>query len=185
MNTTARYIPHCGISVNGHCIVKGSGKDSPFLLSTLDETILGCRDAFRSPSGFPRCQQSVESPRPLCYRDHRLMKTDRQLGSEARRSSEPAPERYEGASAPQASAPTAILIANLELESNSTHRKHSPLTIPNRKFSRFFISNSALNFGLPVTHHSSLATEPLIYGSAIRTPANPQGFNDVQISNRR
>lgn len=86
---------------------------------------------------------------------------------------------------PRSLALTGFLIANLELESNSTHRKQSPLRISNRKFSRVFDSDSALNFRLPVTHHSSLVTASLIYGSAIKTPANPQGFNDVRFSNRR
>ena len=86
---------------------------------------------------------------------------------------------------PRATAVTAFLIANLELEFNSTHRKHSPLRISNRKFSHLFDSDSDLNFSPVVTHHSSLATELLIHGSAIKTPANPQGFNDVQFSNRR
>ena len=113
------------------------------------------------------------------------MKTDRQLGSRTQHSSKPAPalpRAQRGPSAPRPPGPTAILIANLELESNSTHRKHSPLTIPNRKFSRVFDSDSALNFSQLVTHHSSLVTAPLIYGSAIKTPANPQGFNDVRFS---
>ena len=77
------------------------------------------------------------------------------------------------------------LIANLELESNPTHRKHSPLRISNRKFSRVCDSDSTVNFCQLVTHHSSLTTALLIYGSAIKTPANPQGFNDVRFSNRR
>jgi hypothetical protein len=95
------------------------------------------------------------------------------------------------------------LIANLELEFNSTHRKHSPLKISNRKFLGVFRldfsslgrtssersgsapSNSTL---LPV--RSSPGCQPpttafLIYGSAIKGTANPQGFNNVQFSNRR
>jgi hypothetical protein len=138
--------------------------------------------------GSLHSKQPVVPPFPLCYRDSGLMKTDRQLGSEAQHSSKPAlglPRALRGASAPQASAPTAFLIANLELEFSSTHRKHNPLKIPNRKFSHLFDSDSALNFSPLVTHHSSLATASLIYGSAIRTPANPQGFNDVRFSNRR
>jgi hypothetical protein len=140
------------------------------------------------PREFPHYQQSVESPSPLCYRGTGLMKTDRQLGSRTQHSSEPTlglPRGIQGASVPRPTAVTAFLIANLELEFNSTHRKHSPLKISNRKFLRVFDSDSALNFSPLVTHHSSLATELLIHGSAIKTAANPQGFNDVQFSNRR
>ena len=116
------------------------------------------------------------------------MKTDRQVASGRQHSSKPPlglPRALRDASAPRPPALTAFLIANLELESNSTHRKHSPLEIPNRKFSRVFDSDSALNSRLPVTHHPSIVTASLIYGSAIKTPANPQGFNNVQFSNRR
>ena len=132
--------------------------------------------------------QSVESPSPLCYRYRGLMKTDRQLGSKAPHSSKPAPclpRALREASTPQAFSPAAFLIANLELEFNSTPRKHSLLETPNRKFSRVFDSDHALNFSPLVTHHSSLVTASLIHGSAIKSPANPQGFNDVRFSNRR
>jgi len=95
------------------------------------------------------------------------------------------------------------LIANPELEFSSSHRKHRPLKIPNRKFSRVFHSDLAPNFSLLDARHSSLVTgrSPfssrsagadqalsvalLIYGSAIRNRANSQGFNNVQVSNRR
>lgn len=130
----------------------------------------------------------VESPSPLCYRDSGLMKTDRQLGSGTQHSSKPTlglPRAQRLASVPRPPTPTDFLIANLESEFTSTHRKHSPLRISNRKFSRVFDSDSALNFSPLVTHHSSLSTALLIHDSAIKTPANPQGFNDVQISNRR
>src|SRR5579862_7269934 len=131
------------------------------------------------PREFPHYQQSVESPSPLCYRGTGLMKTDRQLGSRTQHSSKPAlglPRGLQGASVPRPTAVTAFLIANLELEVNSTHRKHSPLKISNRKFLRVLRSDSALNFRLPITHHSSLvtsasslATTLLIHGSAIKT----------------
>ena len=116
------------------------------------------------------------------------MKTDRQLGSKAQHSSKPAlglPRGLQLALVQRPPTPADFLIANLELEFSSTHRKHGPLRIPNRKFSHLFDSDSALNFSPLVTHHSSLSTALLIHGSAIKTPANPQGFNDVQFSNRR
>src|SRR5580704_5200092 len=139
------------------------------------------RHALGQPREFPPYQQSVESPSPLCYRDSGLMKTDRQIGSRTQHS------RKRTLSMPRArpSAPTAFLIANLELEFTSTHRKHYPVRISSRKFLRVFRSDSTLNFSPLVTHHSSLATALLIHGSAIKTPANPQGFNNVQFSNRR
>src|ERR1700756_4915315 len=105
------------------------------------------------------------------------MKTDRQIGSKRPHSGEPAvgsPRACKGR-----------LIANLELEFTPTHRKHNSLRISNRKFLRVFRSDSALNFSQLATHHPFLATALLIHGSAIKTPANPQGFNDVQFSNRR
>jgi hypothetical protein len=95
------------------------------------------------------------------------------------------------------------LIANLELEFNSTHRKHSPLKISNRKFLRVlrsgFSSLTITSCGRSVSEPSNStllpvrsspgcqppATAFLIYGSAIKNPANPQGFNDVRFSNRR
>src|ERR1700751_5269361 len=84
------------------------------------------------------------------------------------------------------------LIANPELEFSSSHRKHSPLRISNRKFSRVFHPDLAPNFSLLdarhsslVTHHQALSVALLIYGSAIRNRANSQGFNNVQFSNRR
>lgn len=79
----------------------------------------------------------------------------------------------------------AQLTANLELEFNSTPREHSPLEISNRKFSRVFRPDSALNSRRLVTHHPTLVTALLIYGPAIKNHTNPQGFNDVQFSNWR
>jgi hypothetical protein len=116
------------------------------------------------------------------------MKTDRQLGSRTQHSGKPTlclPRAQRRPSAPRPSLPAAFLIANPELKFNSTYRKHSPLEISNRKFLRVFGSHSTLDSRMPVTHHSSLVTSFLIYGSAIKTPANPQGFNDVRFSNRR
>ena len=116
------------------------------------------------------------------------MKTDRQLGRKVQHSGKPAlglPRGLRRASVPRPPTPTDFLIANLELKFSSSHRKQSPLRIPNRKFSRVFDSDSALNLSPLVTHHSSPATALLIHGSAIKTPANSQGFNDVQFSNRR
>ena len=150
--------------------------------ATLNEAVLSAQ-CFGAARGIPRHQRSVEPLPQLCYRDSGLMKTDRQLGSRTQHSGKPAlglQRALRRASVPQPPTLTAFLIANLELESNSTHRKHSPLKIPNRKSSRVFDSNSALNFSQIVTHHSSVVTAFLIYGSAIKTPANPQGFNDVQ-----
>jgi hypothetical protein len=133
-------------------------------------------------------QTTVESPSALCYRHRGLMKTDRQLGSRTQHSSKPAlglPRGLRRASVPRPPTPADFLIANLELEFSSTYRKHSRLRIPNRKFSRVFDSDSALNLSSLVTHHSSLATALLIYGSAIKTRDNSQGFNNVQFSNQR
>jgi hypothetical protein len=150
--------------------------------------------------------KAVESPSPLCYRDGGLMKTDRQLGSGAQHSSKPSlgvPRAQRQASAPRPPTPADFLIANLELEFSSTHRKHSPLKISNRKFLRVFRSDFS---NLTITSPSRSVSEPsnstllpvrsspgcqpsatalLIHGSAIKTPANSQGFNDVQFSNRR
>jgi len=71
--------------------------------------------------------------------------------------------------------PPDFLIANLELEFSSSHRKHSPLNFSNRKFSRVFHSDLAPNFSLLatrqsslVTHHQALPLALLICGSAIR-----------------
>jgi hypothetical protein len=164
-----------------------------------------CRGAV--PKG---AQQSVESRSPLCYRHRGLMKTDRQLASKAQHPSKPAqgsPRGLRRASVPRPPTPTDFLIANLELECTSNHRKHGPLKIPNRKFSRLFCSDfSNLGMNLGITSSEASVSEPsnstvlpvrsspgcqplaaafLIYGSAIKTPANPQGFNDVQFSNRR
>jgi hypothetical protein len=106
----------------------------------------------------------------------------------------PLPARHSLALTPTNAAEKAntFLIANLELEFISTYRKHSSLRLSNRKFSRFFHPDSALNFRLAITHHSplgtstpALATASLIFGSAIKHRPNPQGFNNVQFSNRR
>jgi hypothetical protein len=100
------------------------------------------------------------------------MKTDRQIGSKRPHSGKRAvgsPGACKGR-----------LIANLELEFTSTRRKHNPLRISNRKFLRVFRPDSALNFSQLVTQHSSPVTPFLIHGSAIKTPANSQGFNNVQ-----
>jgi len=78
-----------------------------------------------------------------------------------------------------------LLIANLELEFHLTHTKLSTLRNPNRKFSPFFDSCSALDFCLLVTRHSSLATVLLMHGGAIKTQRNPFKSNNLQISNRR
>ena len=133
-------------------------------------------------------QTTVESPSALCYRHRGLMKTDRQLGRKVQHSGKPAlglPRGLRRASVRRPPTPADFLIANLELECTSSHGKRSPLRIPNRKFSRVFDSDSALNLSPLVTHHSSLATALLIHGSAIKSPANPQGFNNVRFSNRR
>jgi hypothetical protein len=151
-------------------------------------------------------QTTVESPSALCYRHRGLMKTDRQLGSKAQHSSKHALGLTRGlrrASVPRPPTPADFLIANLELEFSSTHRKRSPLRIPNRKFSRVFrsdfsnltITSSSRSGSAPSNStllpvRSSPGCQPpttafLIYGSAIKSPANPQGFNNVQFSNRR
>jgi hypothetical protein len=127
------------------------------------------------------------------------MKIERQAGRKTQSSGEPRPASPRQWSLLIRCSPTSavdeantFLIANLELEFISTHTKHSPLRISNRKFSRFFHSDSTLNSRLPITHHSplvtsapALATALLIYGSAIKYLPNPQGFNNVQFSNRR
>jgi len=144
-------------------------------------------------------QTTVESPSALCYRHRGLMKTDRQLGSKAQHSSKHALGLTRGlrrASVPRPPTPTDFLIS-------STHRKHSPLKISNRKFLRVFRSDFS---NLTITSPSRSVSEPsnstllpvrsspgcqpsatalLIHGSAIKTPANPQGFSNVQFSNRR
>jgi hypothetical protein len=78
-----------------------------------------------------------------------------------------------------------LLIANLELEFHLTQTKLSPLRISNRKFLHFFHPDSASNFCLLVTSHSSLATVLLIHGSAIKTHRNRFKNSNLQISNRR
>jgi hypothetical protein len=151
-------------------------------------------------------QQCVESPLPLCYRESGFMKTDRQPGSKAQHAGKPTlglSRAQRGPSAPRPPVPIPFLIANLELEFTSTHRKHNPLRISNRNFLRVFRSdfsnlrrtssersnsepsNSTL---LPVRSPLGClppATAFLTHGSAIKTPANSQGFNDVRFFNRR
>jgi len=159
-------------------------------------------------------EQPIESTCALCYRNHGTMKTSLQTGCKKQHSGKPAlgVPRSLHASAPQPPEPATrhlslarlegirrrgplppdFLIANLELEFSSTHRKHSPLSFSNRKFSRVFHSYLAPNFSLLdarhsslVTHHQALSVALLIHGSAIRNRANSQGFNNVQFSNRR
>ncbi len=77
---------------------------------------------------------------------------------------------------PSTSPPSQFLIANLELEFHLSHRKLSPLRIPNRKFltiSRIASHDLQIFASQPITNHSSLITAFLIYGSAIKTPPNP------------
>ena len=150
--------------------------------------------------GFSRSPRRASSPRyallpPIPATDRSLIRL-RQA-------------RSRGPFASDFSCPTSggRLIANLELKLSSTHRKHGPLKIPNRKFSRVFRSDfSNLGMNLTITSSSRSDSEPsnstllpvrsspscqlpaialLIHGSAIKTPANLQGFNDVQFSNRR
>jgi len=70
--------------------------------------------------------------------------------------------------------PTQFLIANPELEFSATHRKHSPLRISNRKFSRVFHSYLVPTFSWLVPHHSSLATR----SSALVTHHQPLSLLD-------
>jgi hypothetical protein len=76
-----------------------------------------------------------------------------------------------------AALPVYVLIANLELEFNPSHRKLSPLEIPNRKF--LTISNhfsqpfASLRSSSLITHHSPLIPAFLIHGAAIKIPPNP------------
>ena len=71
-----------------------------------------------------------------------------------------------------------FLIANLELEFHLTHRKLSPLQIPNRKFSSllYLFTNDQSR----VTSHRFL-----IHGTAIKTQRNPFKNNNLTNSNRR
>jgi hypothetical protein len=146
--------------------------------------------------GFSRSPRRASSPRyallpPIPATDRSLIRL-RQA-------------RSRGPFASDFSCPTSggRLIANLELKLSSTHRKHGPLKIPNRKFSRVFrsdfsnltitspsrsISEPSNSTLLPVRSSPSCqlpATALLIYGSAIKTRDNSQGFNNVQFSNRR
>jgi hypothetical protein len=143
-------------------------------------------------------EQSIESPSTLCYRHRGTMKTNLKTGCKRQHSEEPAlglPRPLRRASPPHPSAlatrhlslarleeirrggplPTQFLIANPELEFSSSDRKHSPLRISNRKFSRVFHSDLVPTFSWLAPHHSSLVTHNqalsvalLIYGSAIR-----------------
>jgi hypothetical protein len=96
--------------------------------------------------------------------------------------------RIPGMSNTVASQATEILIANLELEFELSHRKESPLKISNRKY--FAIFSFAPSAGLCVgsntlpgtTTHSSTF---LIYGSAIRIAHRCQQTRHLQISNRQ
>ncbi len=76
-----------------------------------------------------------------------------------------------------------FLIANLELEFHSTHRKISPLKISNRKFSRFFRRSDQDR--RPERTERVEGRSFLIHGSAIKTCPNLHCFNHMQISNRR
>jgi hypothetical protein len=141
-------------------------------------------------------EQSVESPPTLCYRHRGTMKTNLKTGRRRQHSGKPhlgVPRSLRRASAPHPSAlatghlslvrfqkmgssgplPTKFLIANPELEFSSSHRKHSPLRISNRKFSRVFHPDLAPNFLLArrsslFTPHQGLSVALLIYGTAIR-----------------
>ena len=151
-------------------------------------------------------EQPVESTCALCYRNHGTMKTDLKTGCKRRHAGKSAlgvPRSLRLASAPHLPTPATRhlslarleeirsggplakdfpwppwgLIANPELEFSSSHRKHSPLRISNRKFSRVFHSDLAPNFSLLdarhsslVAHHQTLSIALLIYGSAIRNP---------------
>lgn len=143
-------------------------------------------------------EQSVEPPSALCYRHRGTMKTNLKTGCKRKHSGKPGPgllPSLRHASAPRPPTPatrhlslvrfqkigssgpvaTDFLIANLESEFSSSDRKHSPLKISNRKFSRVFHSDLAPNFSLLdarhsslVTHHQALSVALLIYGSAIK-----------------
>jgi len=68
---------------------------------------------------------------------------------------------------PSTSLPVHVLIANLELKLDLTHRKLNPLKIPNRKFLTIFKSlptahRSSLRSPSQITHHSSPVTHPTL-----------------------
>jgi|GEM_PF-5847448 len=109
-------------------------------------------------------QQPVESPSRLCYRHRGTMKTNLKTGCKRQHPGKPAlglPRSLRRVSAPRPPAlatpqssparleqtirggpvATDFLIANPELEFSSSHRKHCPLKISNRKFSRVFHSD--------------------------------------------
>ena len=141
-------------------------------------------------------EQSVESPATLCYRHRGTMKTNLKTGCKRQYSGKPAlgllpsPRRASAPRPPTPATPqsslagleqairggpgaTDFLIANPELEFRSSDRKHSPLKISNRKFSRVFHPDLAPNFLLArrsslFTHHQGLSVALLIYGTAIR-----------------
>ena len=81
---------------------------------------------------------------------------------------------------PSTSLPVNVLIANLELKLNLSHRKLNPLKIPNRKFLTIFETLFTAVRSSPPAHHKSLPTRHsspippfLIHGTAIKTPPNP------------
>jgi len=87
-----------------------------------------------------------------------------------------------------ASVPAEILIANLELEFELSHRKESLLKISNRKY--FAIFSFAPSGGLCVGSNTLPGTTTrsstfLIYGSAIRIAHKYQQTRHLQISNRQ
>jgi hypothetical protein len=96
--------------------------------------------------------------------------------------------RIPGMSNAVASVPTEILIANLELEFELSHRKESLLKISNRKyFAVFSLARSAGSCvgsnRLPGT--TTRSSTFLIYGSAIRIAHKYQQTRHLQISNRQ
>ena len=97
-----------------------------------------------------------------------------------------------------ASLPVNVLIANLELEFHLTHRKLSPLKIPNRKFSRVLRAprriasfsarlHSLARKGRRANPHAEVTpmTAILIHGTAIKSQRNPSTNSNLRISNRR
>jgi hypothetical protein len=98
-----------------------------------------------------------------------------------------------------ASLPVNVLIANLELEFQLTHRKPGPLRISNRKFSQVLrapwrIESFSMRLHTlarqgrrdnPHAEGTSPATAFLIHGSAIKSQRNPFTNSDLTISNRR
>jgi hypothetical protein len=147
--------------------------------------------------GSPRAPRGVSGPLsapvPPALANHHLLL----VGLHQIRRSVPLATQF------QRPAPNGRLIASLELEFSSSQRKHCPLRISNRKFSRVFRSSFS-NLGITSSGRSDsepsnstllpvrsspgcqpLAASFLIHGSVIKNRDNPQGFNDVQFSNRR